>query len=332
MTISKPALRLASVATLLVLGWAAPLQAQGIKHLPADTEVIVTVNLQQVWSSKLVKDYNALIKQLQSVFNTKLDENQIVAEFRESLGIDPLKDIDVITAGTSEMGKKPKSMVIVLEGKFKVDKFAQTAKKGMKDYPEFIKEITINNTTVYQITKPGEETFFMSLPNKNLFIIANSKETMTTAIAPQAQNLKKEMTDLLKNANLKKSFNMVMTAAVVEEAIKQGNNPQAQAISPFLKDLHGAILSANVVSDIELNWTLAAKDAAAAKQMAEQLTAGLGLAKAAIAGKKNQGVEQAMQVLNTLKASADGSNVTVTGNVPRKVLDTALQAVENFLP
>jgi len=323
----------ALAATLAVMT-AASARADGLKYLPSDTEVVVSLNLQQVWGSKLVKDYSALIGQLQGMFNAGVDKNQIAAEVRKSLGIDPFKDVDAITVGLSDLTKNPKNVMIVLEGKFNQDKFTETANKAAKDSPEAVKSVTIGNATVYQITKPGDEPFYIGLLNKNTLVIAKTKDGMTGAVTPVAQNLKKETADLVQGVNFKKSLNLVMTAGAIQEAIKQGNNAQTQFIEPFLKDLNGAVITANVVSDVDLHVAYVAKDAAAAQKMAEETNKGVAGLKGLI-GKnapKDAKVAAMVDILNSLKITSQGNVMTVDGTVSRKVLDQTFKNIENFLP
>jgi hypothetical protein len=319
-----------TLATLAALALLTPVQAQGIKLLPNDSEVVISVNMKQVWGSKLVKDYNATFKQLQSLFNTKLEDNQIAKEIKDSLGIDPFRDIDVVTIGMSDMGKNPKNVVVVLDGNFNTTKFADTATKAAKENPEVVKAMSIGQQNVYAISPPGDDPFYMAMLNKNTLVIAKTKEGMTSAIQPPAQNLKKELADLMQTANLKKSLNFVATAAALQEAIKQGNNPQAQVIEPFLKDLNGTVVTANVVSDIELFVGYVTKDAASAQRMAEETNKGLAAMKVLVGNQAK--LQPVADIMQTLKVSAQGNSMNITGRVPRKVLDDAITKIENFLP
>lgn len=322
---------LAATLVLAVTGFA---QGQGIKYLPSDTEVVISLNLQQVWDSKLAKDYGALLKQIEGMFNTKIDSNQVAAEIKKSLGIDPLKDISSVTIGMSDLTKNPKNALVVLEGKFNQEKFTETADKAAKDNPEAVKSITIGNATVYQITKPGDDSFFIGLLNKNSLVIAKSKDAMTAAVNAQGQNLKKETADLLQSASLKKSLSFVVTSGALQESIKQGNNPQAQMLVPFLKDLKGLVVTANVVSDIDLHVEYVTNGPAAAQKMADATNQGVAGLKALLGNQAQNNPDAAavLDILGTLKVSAQGNTMTINGSVSRKVVDQAVKKIENFLP
>src|SRR5207302_9639637 len=100
-----------------------------------------------------------------------------------------------------------------------------------------------------------------------------------------------------------------------------------------LQNLNGAVISANVVSDIELNVGYVAKDAATAQKMAEMMEKGIGAFKKTLEGKEDDPkVGPLVQILNTLKVSSKDSNTVIQGTVPRKVVDEAITKIEDLLP
>jgi len=323
-----------ALAALLALSLGTSARGQGVKYLPNDTEVIINVNLKQVWNSKLVKDYNALIKQIQGLFNAKIEGNNIAADFKKSLGIDPFKDVDVITVGMTEFSKDTKNLVFVLEGNFNPEKFTATFNAKAKDEPEVYKSMTIGNATVFQLTKAGEEPFFLGLLDKSILVMSKTKEGMTTAANGPVQNLKKETADLLQGANMKKSLTVVMTANAIEDAVKKGNNAQAQFITPYLKNLNGLTINANVVTDIDFNVNYVAKDAAAAQDMLKAVNQGLDASKVMVnnMAKKDANVALLADIMKTLKVSAQGNTMMINGAVPHDVVDGVMKKIENFLP
>jgi hypothetical protein len=326
--------RLPALAAVLTLAVAGPASAQGVKYLPNDAEIVISVNLKQIWGSKLAKDHNVLIKQLQEQLNAKIKGDNFLAELKESLGLDLFKDIDAVTVGMSELSKDAKTAVIVLEGRFSPNKFNDTFTKLAKDHPEHVKAAPMGNASVFQLTKPGDDPGYIGLLNANTVVISKTKQGMTSAINPPAQNLKKETADLVQQASLKKSVSVVMTGGAIQEAIKQGNAQQAQFITPFLKDLTGAVISANAAADLDLQVNYVTKNADAAKDMADKTNQGLEVVKVLVGNqaKKDANAAALADILKTLKVSAQGNAMIITGNVPQDVVNTALKKLEDFLP
>src|SRR5262249_47295568 len=104
-------------AALAVAALAAPARAADLDpYLPADTEVVVTVNVRQLLGSELLKKLGLdkakeALKDLDQV-KTVLDE----------LGFDPFKDLDRLTvAGPG--GTEQDRGLIIARGRFDPDKF-----------------------------------------------------------------------------------------------------------------------------------------------------------------------------------------------------------------
>jgi len=323
----------------LALGWlasASPAPAQSLKYVPNDAEVLISVNFQQIWGSKLMKDYQALIKQVQGMINAQVQNNKEVQEFQKALGIDLFNDVNSILVGVSEMTKDPKNWVMVFEGKFNPEKFKEVADKATKDHAEVVKSLTIGTATVYQISPPNDKGFFISLVSKDALVLTKTRDAMSTAINQAAgqPNLKQELATLVKGIDLKHSINFVATTAALQQALKESNNPQAQMAGPFLKDLNGMTMSANVTTEVKFQVGVAAKDGASAKKMAEDAGNGFAALKFILAQQAQQKPELApvIEIANTLKADADGNNVVIQGTVSRKLIDDNIKKLEKLLP
>jgi hypothetical protein len=320
-------------AVLPGLTLTSPVRADGLKLLPRDTEVIATLNLRQAWTSKLANDHSALRKQLQDKLNDLIASAPLAAEIKNSLGIDPFKDIEAVTVGMSDMTPMPKTVVIVIEGKFNPGKFHDTVNKYVKANPERVEALTIANNKVYHITPPDGDAFYLGLLNKNMLVLSKTKEGMSTAITPPAENLNKEMAVLVPFANTKKSLNLLMTASAMREAINQSNNAQAQTLTPFLKYSNGAVITGNIVSDFEVHLAYIAKDEATAKKMAEQINRDLVLVTKQLAtqAETNQMAAAVLEILKTLKVSAQADTMTISGTVSRALVDQALKEIASKL-
>lgn len=316
-----------------------PTQGQTVRYFSPKVEAIVSINLEQIWASKLVKDHQALFNQVQGMVGAQVQQNDEVVELQKALGIDPIKDISAVSVGFSDLGKKPKEVLVVMEGKFDEQKFADTAKLATKKHPGIIKTLSMGNYTAYEITPPNSnEAFYVSLLNKRTLFVAKTKDEMREAIkragSIRPQVLKQEMTIAMKQADLKESFNFVATSDVLMEAVKQSNNPQAQVLGQMLRDLKGVNLSANVADDVKFKLGVVARNEQAAKKLADDTTqalAGFGFILANQA-QNNPQFAPALDIFKTLRAASNGSAMTVRGNVSRQVIDNAIMSLENFLP
>ncbi len=316
----------------LVLSVGKATLADGVKHLPNDTEAVISINFKQIWGSKLAKENAALLKQLQNEIINTIDKDQGAADIRKSLGIDLFKDIDVVTMGMSDLTKQPKSVVIVLEGNFNPEKFKETADNLEKK--NVLKAVTIGKKTVYEITGAPQGPSYIGLLNGKTLLVAMTKDGMTAAMSGEGGKLKKEIAEQVQNANWKHSMNFLMSSSAMADALKQSDNPEAKKLAPFVKDIKGMTLAVNMVSDVDVNLSYTVKDADTAKANADQLKAFVPFIKLMLggAGQKEPKLAPWIDVLSNIKVSSQGTNVIATAVVPRKLMDEALKMVEGKLP
>ena len=106
--------RLFLAATLTAgLTMSAPARAAEIDTLlPSETESVVFINVKQILASGIVKKY--ALGQLKQT----IESNEDAQRMMKDLGIDPMKDIDRVTAGTWGKDKDDMKVVAIVRGKF----------------------------------------------------------------------------------------------------------------------------------------------------------------------------------------------------------------------
>src|SRR5262245_40169527 len=132
---SRPCCRLVP-AGVLAGGLAAPAPAAEVPPLlPAETESVIHVNFRQVIDSPLVKK---LALEPMKLFLQKEEAQKVMTD----LGLDPLKDVDELTAGFwAEDPQKPRGLFI-LSGKFDPVKLFNFADAKGKENPDRIEIVT----------------------------------------------------------------------------------------------------------------------------------------------------------------------------------------------
>lgn len=114
------------------------------KYLPKEMDAVISLNIEQVLDSAIVK------KNAMDLIKTTLSGNKEVQKAIFALGIDPLKDLTRISVGIGfEDPTNPKA-VIVVEGKFDVAKINATVEYLAKNEPGKFGKDSINGRTVYQ--------------------------------------------------------------------------------------------------------------------------------------------------------------------------------------
>src|SRR5437588_25725 len=112
--------------TLLALGPARPAEVDS--RLPADTEVVLSINLEQLLHSPLGKKY------LRTTIAEAIKAYDTGQELLKYLELDPLRDINRITlaspAAASNRG------LIIVQGKFNRTKLAELAEKVAAEHKD----------------------------------------------------------------------------------------------------------------------------------------------------------------------------------------------------
>jgi hypothetical protein len=157
------------VAALMAGGLAAPLSAAEVPPLlPAETESVIYVNFRQVIDSPLVKK---LALEPMKQFLQRDEAQKVMAD----IGLDPLKDIDELTAGFwAEDPKVPRGLFI-LKGKFDPVKLFNFADAKSKENPDRIEIVAEGKYKfVHLMFEPPEGTDPRRPPFTELFVTAPS--------------------------------------------------------------------------------------------------------------------------------------------------------------
>jgi len=140
-----PRARLSALAAgFAALLMAAPLRAAAIDpYLPVDSETIMIVNFRQAFDSGLIKKVG-----LDNIRDLIKSQEKLSAILKD-LGLDPLKDIDkLIVAGPAADADQEKGIIIV-RGRFDLDKLKAAAEKAAKDDKDAIKIVKAGQFTLY---------------------------------------------------------------------------------------------------------------------------------------------------------------------------------------
>jgi hypothetical protein len=142
--------RLLTVAWLAgaVTAWGASAPAAEIDRcLPEDAHAFVTVNVKQLLHAPVVKKHAA--KPLE-----QFCQGPPIRAVLDGLGLDPLKDVDRVTAACT--GPDDKGLVVVCRGRFDTAKFHAFLRKAAKDDAERVKVRKAGEWKCYEIVGPGK--------------------------------------------------------------------------------------------------------------------------------------------------------------------------------
>ena len=314
-----------SLAVILMAG---PARAADIdKYLPADTEVLVTINVRQILGSALVKKIG-----LDHLREAMKSQEEVSTIFKE-LGLDPLKDIDKILAAGPASGEQDKGLFIV-HGRFDLAKFKARAEKAAKDNKDVFKIVKIKDGqggeyTVYQFPMPNPQgpdvTLFASFAGKTTLLAAASKDYLIDALkvkdATKVALKSKGFQELLTKINDQQSLSM----ATVGDALTKG--PLADLpVKDVLAKITAIAGGVTLTDSIKMEFSASTKEAADAKMLKEKLSDGIntGLALLALAAMNQKELAPVLEFIKSVKATSRDKVLTIKGEVSAETLNKLL--------
>ena len=145
---------IAAACALALLMSAAATQAQQVKLLPNDTEMIVTFNLQQILKSEILKGDQA--KLIHEMAKTKITERLVdegVAKWLKQADFDLFKDLHSVTFAIPGSRDGDEGFIL-LEGSFDAAKIEAAATEASKDASGVLKATKIGNIKAFEVNSP----------------------------------------------------------------------------------------------------------------------------------------------------------------------------------
>ena len=302
----------ALVCLALGLASAAPARAADIeKFLPKDTDVVISLNVQQVLESSVVK------KSALDLIKTSLATNKEAQEAFTALGLDPLKDFSRISVGLGIQDPSKPNAIVVIDGRFDVTKINDTLETlVVKDAKKFAKD-KVGDRTIYKITTPDQPVMFFSPIDSKVLVFGTSKDYIATAFeavkGTRTPEIKKELADLLAKADRKSSLTVV---AYTKGRLDSLPLPDA-SMKKILEQIYSLTIDVKLAKDADLEVAVGTESADAAKQMQTMISFGLNFAKEQVKAAFAAQPELAPLggLVNSLKAAQNEKNVVITGNL-----------------
>ena len=230
----RPALSLEAGSRGLLFP-SAQLRAADVTHFPDDTEVVVTVNLKQIFNSEMVKSQPDALGELKEALGQFAGVNA-AQKYLKVAGLDAFRDLRSITYVYTD-SKSPKVSFLILEGEFNAEKLSDAAKTGATE----LRAAKSGDHTVYEITPRGEKRLYATLINPSTLIVATTEEALADArnraAGTKKSGLKKEMRKFLETADEKQSVGFVSTGTAFARLVEGISIPDAETAIAFLQTL-----------------------------------------------------------------------------------------------
>lgn len=301
---------------------AAPAKAIELdRYFPASTETLLVLNVQQLLNSKLIKNTVGV-----EAIKQALQTEKTVSDVLESLGLDITKDIDRIMVAGPAGGDEDEGLFII-QGRFNVEKFQATAKKAAKDNKDVIRAVTIKDgkggkhevfeVTVDQLGMP----LFVAIGNKNTILAAPSKDYLIDALSvkpdQKAKIKSKEFADLISKLSDKQTISIALVGKALAGGTENIPLEIPEQVTDALEDIKAVAGGITVDAGIQLELSMATKDAKSAKGLQMNITAGLNLARTFLgfAAQQNPQIQPVIDFANSLKTTTKDNVVSIKGGV-----------------
>jgi hypothetical protein len=299
-------------ALLLALAFlAAPAPAHAVDgehYFPAETGVVVTVNVRQILRSSLLQS------ELQRI-RRELNRNVQVRETLDSLGFDPLKDLDRVSLAGAGLADTEKAL-LVLTGRFDGGKFQAKAQDLAKAKGSLLRIHIEHGQPLYETNLPGQSrALFVALLDPQTVVAAFNKAYVVGALEIKAGTKKPVLSEEMGQLLAKLPPGQSIAVAGLGAALLKGF-PEPDRI----RNVTGGV---TIGEDIRTDLTIRAKDAAAATELARLVREALDQGKnfLTLIAMSQAELAPLVGVIDTLKVAEQDSDVTLRGVVTRKYLD-----------
>jgi hypothetical protein len=322
------------VGLAVLLGLAGEVQftrAQSIapKYLAPDTQVVATINVQQILNSEVAKTHKDLVQQGRFLLENKLTDFG-VSKYLEKAGLDLFRDIRSITVagpGTQDVDKG----VLIVEGKFNPEKLKAAATDAATDNPGAINVIKLGEQTVFEIPEPNGKTVYVGTVGKDVLLATASKEAFSATVAQlksgKAPALSKGFNTLLQTTNDKQSLSIAATGPALARLAQNAPGGAGAGIAEQFKSVDGLSVAVTLSKDVLFQVGINATDKEAAEQLAKLGNGFLIPIRGMIAQKAKEDPKfvPVGEVAQTLRIVNQGNNVVLRGEITFETLGKLLK-------
>lgn len=234
-----PLLLLTFAIVVVAPATAAPLD----KYLPPKSQWVVSLNARGLLNSALFKKYGS------EKFKLQLKKDQGAQDLQKVLGFDPYEDVTTVMA--AGFGEDPVEFLVIVHGRFDLDKIQPITDAVAQNNPETLKIAVEKTVRFYEFKVPErEDPMFAAFVDDDTLILSNKKDHIFHAIErsndKKTIKLEKGLQALVDRADAKKTL---WVAAQVPESAKKkaAENPQAANFAKKLQYVAGFVTVGDTV-------------------------------------------------------------------------------------
>ncbi len=312
-----------------------PAPAADPKYLPAETELIVTINVKQILDSALVQKQKDALDQAKALLENAIQGQEEAQRFLKAADFDLFRDLISLTVGMSP-GKASEPDFVIIEGNFHPAKFTAASEEAARNRPNIFRVTTEGKQKIVEGNFPDGKQAFISLAQAKNLLISSSRDNLLQAIArgegsSSRGGLTGTVKRLVEATSPKQSFSFVATGNFLAKAMNQKKVPNAEVLLPILQSIDGISGAVTINQDIQLQLGVGTADADTAQKLSFGAQGGLLFVRSLIDGKAKMDEKFAplVEVAKTMRITTQGSNIVFRAELSVDVID---KLMKNFKP
>jgi hypothetical protein len=321
--------QLRPVAVLLTLllaalpGWTAPIDP----YVPDDTETVINLNVRQILDSPIIK------KNFLEAAQEHLRGNDQVQDILKDLGFDPFKDLDRVIIAAPGGTEKDRGLVIV-HGRFNVDKFKAKAEETVKDNSDNLKihKVLGGKFILYEVNLPDvDDPLFVALASRDTILVSPGKDYVIDALKKAGQTEKPALKDknfqsLLEKVDDRQSLSLaVVKNPEIQKALKKAPGD----IKGMLEKIQALGGGLTITDEVKLELVATTKNATEAKDLRDSAKAGLnliqGLVSAFAQNDASPEAEFVVEILKSLRVTSKDEAVVIRGRISSDLIEDTIK-------
>ncbi len=321
------------VCPVLALAGPRPARAATVDaFVPPDTTLLVTVNVKQIVSSDVFK------KSALGPIKDVLKDVPEVSDVLRDLGFDPFTDLDQLLFA-SPGGKAPDRGLAIAHGRFNLGKFRSRASEALRDNPDKLKLHKVGDGAggkldVYEVILDEDSSLFVAFASERTILASPGKDYVVEGVKRGRGKAKvalrnKDFQALLEKIDTKQGVSLAVLSAALANAEALDSAPKlVKGLVDRTDALGGSIAFGK--DEIRFEVAVAAKNRDDARAFKESTDRGLKVALAALIflADQHKGLELLTEFVKTVRTTASGKVVKITGRLTGEALDGALKKGE----
>ncbi len=286
-------------------------------YAPPDSEWVMRINVKQLSEAPVVQ------KSAGDALRAALTGKPDLLVPLVTLGVDPIKEVDTLSAAGSGLPEDKKALLVV-RGRFDTDKLRKTALGLAKDQPKTWKVHKAGETTVYEVSdKAGQVQANLVLGGDGTAFVSTDRKLVTAAAAHDATKPAKVSDALRKLVEKADAKDDVWMASVTPKHVRDllNKSPYTSAIGEDVTAFTGRVKAGD---GLKIAFNVHTKGKKTAEEVAGLLDAAKGFAST---GAENiGGVGPLLAALvDACKTSTDGGTATLSGELSAEEVAKALK-------